>query len=152
MSETFLKRAVKKHFLGLSDKENMSRIKLGNSEIDGEAHASDGQKTAVEIKTATDDAVRGLGQLAEGIAYGYGKAVSAATIRKVKKIDQTIFKHFGWKLYGVDLKGKVHKIRQLPKIAMPLFTVKKEVFTWIRTGQKTIGLRRGKAKQGKRYS
>jgi len=26
--------------------------------------------------------------------------------------------------------------------------VKKEVFEWIRTGQKTIELRRGKAKQG----
>jgi hypothetical protein len=30
---------------------------------------------------------------------------------------------------------------------MPLFMVKKEVFEWTRTGQKTIELRRGKAKQ-----
>ena len=31
---------------------------------------------------------------------------------------------------------------------MPLFMVKKEVFEWIKTGQKTIELRTGKAKAG----
>ena len=31
---------------------------------------------------------------------------------------------------------------------MPLFMVKKEVFEWIKTGQKTIELRKGKAKSG----
>ena len=31
---------------------------------------------------------------------------------------------------------------------MPLFMVKKEVFEWIRTGQKTIELRRGRAREG----
>ena len=30
----------------------------------------------------------------------------------------------------------------------PLFMVKKEVFEWIKTGQKTIELRKGKAKAG----
>jgi ASC-1-like (ASCH) protein len=31
---------------------------------------------------------------------------------------------------------------------MPLFMVKKEVFEWIKTGKKTIELRKGKAKSG----
>ncbi|MEM3551541.1 MAG: hypothetical protein QXV01_10680 [Candidatus Bathyarchaeia archaeon] len=31
---------------------------------------------------------------------------------------------------------------------MPLFIVKKEVFEWIKTGQKTVELRKGKAKAG----
>jgi ASC-1-like (ASCH) protein len=31
---------------------------------------------------------------------------------------------------------------------MPLFMVKKEVFEWIKTGKKTIELRKGKAKAG----
>ena len=31
---------------------------------------------------------------------------------------------------------------------MPLFMVKKEVFEWVRTGQKTVELRKGKPKQG----
>jgi ASC-1-like (ASCH) protein len=31
---------------------------------------------------------------------------------------------------------------------MPLFMVKKEVFEWIGTGQKTIELRRGRARKG----
>jgi hypothetical protein len=35
---------------------------------------------------------------------------------------------------------------------MPLFMAKKEVFEWIRTGQKTIELRRGGARQGVRQS
>jgi ASC-1-like (ASCH) protein len=30
----------------------------------------------------------------------------------------------------------------------PLFIVKKEVFEWIKTGQKTVELRKGKAKSG----
>ena len=33
---------------------------------------------------------------------------------------------------------------------MPLFMVKTEVFEWIKTGQKTIELRKGKAKAGDR--
>jgi len=31
---------------------------------------------------------------------------------------------------------------------MPLFLVKKEVFEWIKSGNKTIELRKGKAKKG----
>ena len=31
---------------------------------------------------------------------------------------------------------------------MPLFMVKREVFEWIRTGQKSIELRRGRAREG----
>ncbi|MDI6715308.1 MAG: hypothetical protein QMD43_09880 [Thermodesulfovibrio sp.] len=109
MSEGFLKRAVKKHFQSLGFKVNMGGIKLGNSEIDGEAHGNN-QKIAIEIKTFNDDVVRGLGQLCETLAFGYDKAVLVTTIRKAKKIDHTVFKHYGWKLYGVNSKGKVHEI------------------------------------------
>jgi len=31
---------------------------------------------------------------------------------------------------------------------MPLFVVKKEMFEWIRSGRKTVELRKGKAKSG----
>jgi ASC-1-like (ASCH) protein len=31
---------------------------------------------------------------------------------------------------------------------VPIFIVKKEVFEWVRTGQKTIELRRGRAREG----
>ena len=88
----------------------MGRIKLGNSEIDGEATDQNGTKIAIEIKTYNDDVVRGLGQLCEALAFGYDKAFLVTTIRKAKKIDQTTFKHYGWKLIGVDSKGKIHEV------------------------------------------
>lgn len=110
MSEAFLKRAIKKHFECLGYEVNMDRIKLGNSEIDGESH-KDNERTAIEIKTHNDDIVRGLGQLGEALAFGYNKAVLVTTIRKAKKIDQTVFKHYGWKLIGVDSKETIHEIK-----------------------------------------
>jgi hypothetical protein len=110
LSETFLKRAIKKHFEGLGFKVSIKRIKLGNSEIDGEATSQNGTKIAIEVKTYSDDVVRGLGQLCEALAFGYDKAFLVTTIRKAKKIDKATFKYFGLKLVGVDSKGKIHEI------------------------------------------
>ena len=42
----------------------MRRIRLGNTEVDGEATGPDGQRIAIEIKTPRDDLARGIGQLA----------------------------------------------------------------------------------------
>jgi len=108
MSEQFLKRAIKKHFEAMGFKVNMERIRLGNTEIDGEALGPDGVRIAIEIKTAHDDISRGLGQLAESMAYRYSKAVLVTTIRRAKKVDLAVFKHYGWQLFGVDSKGDVH--------------------------------------------
>lgn len=98
LSEAFLKRAIKRYFEGLGFKVSLKRIRLGNSEIDGEATSQNGTKIALEIKSYNDDIVRGLGQLCEALAFGYDKAFLVTTIRKAKKIDQTTFKHYGWKL------------------------------------------------------
>jgi ASC-1-like (ASCH) protein len=38
----------------------------------------------------------------------------------------------------------------LRTVGLPLFIVKKEVFEWIRTGQKTIELRKGRAREDDR--
>ena len=48
------------------------------------------------------------------------------------------------------LQVTLHKFLSSVIIAgiMPLFMVKKEVFEWIRSGQKNIELRRGKPKKG----
>jgi len=108
MSEQFLKRAIKKHFEAQGFKVNMQRIRLGNTEIDGEALGPDGARIAIEIKTANDDLCRGLGQLAESMAFGYSKAVLVTTIRRAKKIDIKVFKYYGWHLYGIDSKGEIH--------------------------------------------
>jgi len=110
MSEAFLKRAVKKHFKASGHTVRMRRIRLGNAEIDGEALGVDGKRIAIEVKTMTDDVVRGLGQLAEASAFGYNQAVLVTTLRNVKKIDEAVFRHYGWTLLGVDAKGEVHEI------------------------------------------
>ena len=41
----------------------------GNAEIDGEALDVDGRRVAIEVKTLSDDVVRGLGPLAEASAF-----------------------------------------------------------------------------------
>ena len=68
MSERFLKWAVKRHYESLGYGVKISRIRLGNTEIDGEAARSDGGKIAIEVKTLSDYLARGLGQLAEALA------------------------------------------------------------------------------------
>jgi len=110
MSEAFLKRAVKKHFKALGYTVRMRRIRLGNAEIDGEALGVDGKRIAIEVKTMTDDVVRGIGQIAEASAFSYDQVVLVTTLRHAKKIDMTVFRYYGWNLLGVDAKGEVHKI------------------------------------------
>jgi len=58
LSERFLKWAVKRYYKSLGCNVKMARIRLGNTEIDGEA-IRNGEKTAIEIKTPSDDLARG---------------------------------------------------------------------------------------------
>jgi hypothetical protein len=62
----------------------MRSIKLGNVAIDGEVEGH-AWKMALELKTPKDDVTRGLGQLAEALAYGYTSAVLVTTMRSAKK-------------------------------------------------------------------
>jgi len=110
LSERFLKWAVKRHYKALGYKVSMRRIRLGNTEIDGEATGPDGQRIAIEIKTPSDDLARGIGQLAEALAFGYYKAVLITTLRNTKTINDSVFKRFGFGLVGVDSRGNVHLV------------------------------------------
>jgi len=94
LSERFLKGAVKRHYKALGYKISMLRIRLGNTEVDGEAIGPQGERIAIEIKTPRDDPARGIGQLAEAIAFGYDKAVLAITFKNVRTIDDSVFKKF----------------------------------------------------------
>ena len=98
MSERFLKRAVKRYYKSLGYDVRIRRIRLGNTEIDGEAVASDGVKIAIEIKTPSDDLARGLGQLGEALASGYNQAVLVTTLRRAKQIGSPIFSIPGFTL------------------------------------------------------
>ena len=63
MSERFLKWAIKRHYKALGYKVSMRRIRLGNTEVDGEAIGPQGERIEIEIKTPRDDLARGIGQL-----------------------------------------------------------------------------------------
>lgn len=87
MSERFLKWATRRHFKALGYRVKLRRIRLGNTEIDGEATAADSKKVAIEIKSTRNDVTRGLGQLTEAKAFGYPEAVLVVTARRAKKLD-----------------------------------------------------------------
>jgi len=110
LSEHFLKRAARRYYKSLGCDVRIARIRLGNTEIDGEAIGLDGRKIAIEIKTPSDDLARGIGQLAEALASGYNQAVLVTTLRKAKQIESPIFNMHGFTLLAVDSKGNVHPL------------------------------------------
>ena len=110
MSERFLKWAVKRHYKALGYKVSMRRIRLGNTEVDGEAIGPNGERIAIEIKTPRDDLARGIGQIAEALAFGYHEAVLVTTLKNTRAIDDSVFKRFGFRLIGVDSRGNIHLI------------------------------------------
>ena len=127
MSERFLKWAVKRHYKALGYKVRIGRIRLGNTEIDGEV-VGEGWKIALEIKSPADDLTRGLGQLAEALAFGYTQAAIVTTLRKAKQIDPTVFERLGLMLLGVNSSGKVHVVlprEEMIDIPEPLPSAKK---------------------------
>jgi len=107
LSERFLKWAVKRYYRSLGYEVRIGRVRLGNTEIDGEALDQDGVRIAIEVKTPSDDLARGLGQLGEALASGYDQAVLVTTLRRAKQIGSPIFSIPGFSLLAVDSKGKV---------------------------------------------
>ena len=65
----------------------------------------------IELKTPRDDVTRGIGQLAEALAYGYNKAAMITTLRNARRINRTVFEKFGFLLLGVDSKGDITELR-----------------------------------------
>ena len=106
-----MKWVVKRHYKVLGFKVSMRRIRLGNTEVDGEAIGSNGERIAIEIKTPRDDLARGIGQIAEALAFGYDRAVLVTTLKNTRTIDDSVFKKFGFGLIGVDSRGNIHSDR-----------------------------------------
>jgi len=109
MSERFLKWAIRKHFRERGLKVRVARIRLGNTEIDGEVEGK-GWKMALELKTPGDDLTRGLGQVAEALAFGYNRAAIVTTLKRAKRTKPALFDRLGLVLLGVDSKGQIHQI------------------------------------------
>jgi hypothetical protein len=77
--------------------------------IDGEVEGK-GWKMALELKAPKDDVTRGIGQLAEALAYGYNQVALVTTLRAAKKIDPAVFDKLGLVLLGIDSKGNVRQV------------------------------------------
>jgi hypothetical protein len=105
----WLKWAIARHFRQKGLKVHLASIRLGNVAIDGEVEGK-GWKMALEIKTPGDDITRGIGQLAEALAYGYNQVALVTTLRTAKRIDSAVFDRLGLVLLGIDSKGNVQQV------------------------------------------
>jgi hypothetical protein len=105
----WLEWAITKHFRSKGLQVKMGSIKLGNVAIDGEVEGK-GWKMALELKTPRDDVTRGIGQLAEALAYGYNQVAMVTTMRAARDIDSKVFDKLGLVLLGVDSKGNVKQV------------------------------------------
>jgi hypothetical protein len=105
----WLKWAIARHFRQKGLKVHLASIRLGNVAIDGEVEGR-GWKMALEIKTPGDDITRGIGQLAEALAYGYDQVALVTTLRTARRIDPAVFDKLGLVLLGVDSKGKAEQV------------------------------------------
>jgi hypothetical protein len=109
-NERWLRWAIARHFRQKGYKVNMKPVKVGNVAIDGEVLGKS-WRMALEIKTAHDDVVRGLGQLTEALAYGYDSAALVTSLRHAKHVRSTVFDETqGLVLLGVNSKGQVHQV------------------------------------------
>ncbi|MGD0175698.1 MAG: hypothetical protein ABSC50_02605 [Candidatus Bathyarchaeia archaeon] len=105
----WMKWAITRHFRSKGLQVQMRSIRLGNVAIDGEVLGK-GWKMALELKTPRDDVTRGIGQLAEALAYGYNEVALVTTMRAARNIDSKVFDKLGLVLLGVDSKGNVRQV------------------------------------------
>jgi hypothetical protein len=63
----------------------------------------------IEVKTPSDDVIRGAGQCFEALAAGYSRAVLVTTLRVGKKLKKRVFQRRRFRLLGVDAKARIHR-------------------------------------------
>jgi hypothetical protein len=114
----WLKWAIARHFREKGLKVHLVSIKLGNVAIDGEVEGR-GWKMALELKTPGDDITRGIGQLAEALAYGYNQVALVTTLRTAKRVHPAVFDKLGLVLLGIDSKGNVQQVYPSYSSTMP---------------------------------
>jgi hypothetical protein len=87
----------------------MKPARAGNAMVDGVALSPEGERIAIEVKSPSDDIIRGVGQCAEALAAGYNRAVLVTTLRVAKKLRKRVFQRRRLKLIGVDAKARIHR-------------------------------------------
>ena len=108
-NERWLKWAIGRYYRSKGYKVSMKPARVGNAMVDGVAIGAEGERIAIEVKSPSDDVVRGIGQCCEALAAGYGRAVLVTTLRVAKKLRKRVFQRRGMKLIGVDAKARVHR-------------------------------------------
>ena len=82
---------------------------LDDTMVDGVARSPEGERIAIEVKSPSDDIIRGVGQCFEALAAGYNRAVLVTTLRVAKKLRKRVFQRRSLKLIGVDAKARIHR-------------------------------------------
>jgi hypothetical protein len=108
-NERWLKWAIGRYYRSLGYKVSMKPARAGNAMVDGVAVTPEGERIAIEVKSPSDDIIRGVGQCSEALAAGYNRAVLATTLRVAKKLRKRVFQRRGLKLIGVDAKARIHR-------------------------------------------
>ena len=108
-NERWLKWAIGRYYRSLGYKVSMKPARAGNAMVDGVAVTEDGDRIAIEIKSPSDDIIRGVGQCFEALAAGYNRAALVTTLRVAKKLRKRVFQRRGLKLIGVDAKAHIHR-------------------------------------------
>jgi predicted RecB family endonuclease len=87
----------------------MKPARAGNAMVDGVAVAPEGERIAIEVKSPSDDVIRGVGQCYEAVCAGYRQAVLVTTLRIATRLRKRVFQRRGIKLIGVDAKARIHR-------------------------------------------
>jgi len=87
----------------------MKPARAGNAMVDGVALSPDGERIAIEVKSPSDDIIRGIGQCYEALAAGYNPAVLVTTLRVAKKLRKRVFQRRRLKLIGIDARARIHR-------------------------------------------
>ena len=108
-NERWLKWAVARYYRSLGYSVSMKPARAGNAMVDGVAVSIEGERIAIEVKSPSDDIVRGVGQCFEALAAGYNRAVLVTTLRVGKKLRKKVFQRRNLRLIGVDARARVHR-------------------------------------------
>jgi predicted RecB family endonuclease len=108
-NERWLRWAIARYYRSKGYKVSMKPARVGNAMVDGIAVGPEGERIAIEVKSPSDDIVRGIGQCYEALAAGYGRVVLVTTLRVATKLKKRVFQRRGLRLIGIDAKARVHR-------------------------------------------
>ena len=109
-STKFLTTRITRYYR-LKGYEVQREVTLGNCVIDLIAiNPRTKEKIAIEVKGSGDDLIRGIGQLAEALAWGYDQAILVMPLKETKMIALKVFKHFNIRLIGINSRGIITRI------------------------------------------